>query len=56
MTFTNLPVLGLAGQHHGILRLRDIIILLILNFLGILLCLNTLILGECTVVTLLSGC
>lgn len=51
-----LPVLGISGEHHRVLILRDVIILLILSALHILLSLDSLILGEGTVVTLLEGC
>lgn len=52
---TNLPVLGLPGQHDSIFVLRDVIILIILGLLNGVLSLDTLVLGERTVVTLLEG-
>lgn len=48
---TDLPVLGLTVEHHGILVLGDIIILLDLGLLDAVLGLETLILGEGAVVT-----
>jgi hypothetical protein len=53
---TDLPVLGLTGEHHGILILRDVLILLILSLLDVLLSLDALILGESAGVALLLGC
>lgn len=50
---TDLPVLSLTGEHHGVLILGDIVILLILSLLNVLLSLETLILREGTVVALL---
>ena len=52
---TNLPVFGFAGEHHGVLRLRNFAIVLVLRFLNILLGLDTLILREGAVVTLATG-
>lgn len=52
---TNLPVLGLAGEHHGILRLRDLSIILIFCLLDIMLSLDALILREGAVVTLATS-
>lgn len=51
-----LPVLGISGEHHRVLILGDVIILLVLGALHVLLGLDTLILGEGAVVTLLGGC
>jgi len=48
---TDLPVLGLTVEHHRILILGDIIILLNLSLLNRVLGLETLILREGTVVT-----
>lgn len=53
---TDLPVLGLTLEHHRILILGDVIILLILSLLNILLSLDALVLGESAVVTLLEEC
>lgn len=53
---TDLPVLGLTLEHHRVLILRDVIILLVFGLLDILLSLDALILGESAVVTLLEGC
>lgn len=52
---TNLPVLSLTLKHHGVLRLADLAIVLLLNLLGALLCLDAVILGECTLVTGTAG-
>jgi hypothetical protein len=53
---TDLPVLGVTGEHHGIFILGDVIILLILGLLDVLLSLDALILGESAGVALLEGC
>lgn len=53
---TNLPVLGFAGHHDGILVILDIIILILLGLLNGVLGLDALILGERAVVTLLWDC
>lgn len=52
---TYLPVLGLALEHHGILRLADLAIILLLDLLGTLLGLDTVILGEGTLVAGTTG-
>lgn len=52
---TNLPVLGIALQHHGILRLGDLIILIFIDLLDILLGLDAFVLGEGTVVAFLHS-
>ena len=50
-----LPVLGLALQHQGILGLADIAIIVLLDLLGLLLGLNTVILGESTLMPSTAG-
>jgi hypothetical protein len=50
---TNLPVLSISGQHHGVLSLGDLIIVIILSLLDVLLGLDSFVLGESTVVALL---
>lgn len=52
---TNLPVLGLTLKHHGILRLADLAIVLLLDLLGALLGLDTVILGEGALVAGTTG-
>lgn len=52
---TNLPVLSIALEHHGILRLGDLIILIFVDFLNILLSLDALVLREGTVMALLHA-
>lgn len=51
-----LPVFSFPGQHHSILVIRDVIILIILGLLNGVLGLDAVVLGERTVVTLLEGC
>jgi hypothetical protein len=50
---TNLPVLSIAGEHHRILILGDVLILIVFSLLDVLLSLNALILRESAGVTLL---
>jgi hypothetical protein len=50
---TNLPVLGIALEHHGILRFGNLIILIFIDLLDILLGLNAFVLREGAVVALL---
>lgn len=50
---TNLPVLSIALEHHGILRLGDLIILIFIDLLDILLSLKAFILREGAVVAFL---
>ena len=52
---TNLPVLGVAGQHHGVFIFRDVVVILLLSLLDGVLGLDALILGEGTVVTRLKA-
>lgn len=52
---TYLPVLGFTLKHHGILRLADLAIILLLDLLGTLLGLDTVILGEGTLVAGTTG-
>lgn len=53
---TDFPILCLAGKHHRVLILGDIIILLNLSLLGAVLSLDALVLGESAVVTRLNNC
>lgn len=55
MGITYLPVLGFTLKHHGILRLADLAIILLLDLLGTLLGLDTVILGEGTLVAGTTG-
>lgn len=50
---TDLPVLGITGEHHGVLILGDVLILLVLSLLDVLLSLDALILRESTGMALL---
>jgi hypothetical protein len=50
---TDLPVLGLTVEHHGVLILGDLAIGLLLGLLDVLLSLKTIILRESAVVALL---
>jgi hypothetical protein len=50
---TDLPVLSITGEHHGVLILGDVLILLLLDLLDVLLSLDALILGESAGVALL---
>lgn len=52
---TNLPVLCVALKHHRVLRLADLAGIVILNLLDVLLGLDTVILGESALVSLLYG-
>lgn len=52
---TDLPVLGLALQHHGILGLADLAIIVLLNVLGALLGLDAVILGKGALVAGAAG-
>lgn len=51
MTATYLPVLGFPLQHHRVLGLADVTVLLLLDILGALLGLYAVILRECALVT-----
>lgn len=55
MKFTNLPVLGLALKHHGVLGLALVALIAILDLLGALLGLNAVILGKGALVAGSSG-
>jgi hypothetical protein len=50
---TYLPVFGITLQHHRILGLGDLIVLVLVNLLDGLLRLDAVILGESAVVALL---
>lgn len=52
---TYLPVSGLTLKHHRILRLADLASILLLDILSPLLCLDTVILGEGTLVAGTTG-
>ena len=49
-----LPVLGVALQHQRVFRLADLSSIIVLNLLDIFLGLDALVLGECTLMTLLE--
>ena len=51
-----LPVLGLTSQEHAVLGLGDVIILIVFGLLDVVLGLDSLVLREGAVVTLLEGC
>src|SRR4051794_35340911 len=51
----NLPVLGLALEHHGILRLADVAIVVLFDILGALLSLYPIILREGALVAGAAG-
>jgi hypothetical protein len=55
MKFTNLPVLGLALKHHGVLGLALVALIAILDLLGALLGLDAVILGKGALVAGSSG-
>lgn len=55
MEITNLPVLGLEGEGHGVLRLADVAVIVILDLLGALLGLYPIILGESALVASTAG-
>ena len=52
---TYLPVLGLALEHHGVFGLADLAIVVLLDLLGPLLCLDAIILGEGSLVAGTAG-
>lgn len=52
---TNLPVLGIALEHGGVLRLTDLSSVILLGLLDVLLGLDAVILGESTLVSLSAG-
>ena len=52
---TNLPILCIALQHHHVLGLANIAVVVLLNLLGPLLCLYPVILGEGTLVAGAAG-
>lgn len=43
---TNLPIFSIALEHHGILRLANIAVIVIFHLLGAFLCLDPIVLGE----------
>lgn len=53
VVITNLPVPGLTLQNHGVFNVTEVIFLGLLDILNFLLSHNSVILRECTVVTLL---
>lgn len=55
MIISYLPILGIAGEHHWILRLADLSCIVILDLLDILLGLDAVILGKGTLVTGTAG-
>lgn len=52
---TYLPVLGLTLKHHGVLRLADVAVVVLLDVLGLLLGLDAVILGEGALVAGTAG-
>ena len=52
---TNLPVLGIAREHHGVLGLGNIALVVLLDVLGALLGLDAVILGEGALVAGTAG-
>lgn len=52
---SHLPVLGLTGEEHGVLVLRLLALLAILNLLGALLSLDAVILGKGALVAGTTG-
>lgn len=54
-TNTHLPVLGLALEQDGILRLADLTGIVILDLLNVDLSLDTVILRECALMALLQS-
>lgn len=52
---TNLPVLGITLEHHGVLGLADIAVVVLLDLLGALLGLDSVILGEGALVAGTAG-
>lgn len=55
VVLTYLPVLGLTLEHHGILGLADIAVVVLLDVLGLLLGLDAVILGEGALVAGTAG-
>ena len=52
---TNLPVLGVAREHHGVLGLAEVALVILLDVLGTFLGLDTVILGEGALVAGATG-